>query len=183
MEKMLIQMEQGNREILNDFNLQYICTNENAEKLGTMVHSLLSKMIEQHERYVATAMCAFGLLDAVLLDKNDYDGYAYLEFMSQLRQSEATGFSPKGCYTPESVIYHELGHLLDDMCDFSETADFKTYYASLTTDEIKSGLSEYALVSPKEFIAEAFAEYMCNSTPRSISTSIGELLDITYKKI
>lgn len=180
MESLLVKMEQGDKEILNGFNLQYICSTENAEKLGRIVHSILTKMIDEHEGYVATAMCAFGLLDAVLFDKNDYEGYAYLEFISELRRNEAIGFHPKGCHTPESVIYHELGHLLDDMCGLSENADFKAYYGTLTTEDIKYGLSEYACTSPKEFIAEAFAECMCNPKVRPIATRVGELLNKVY---
>lgn len=180
MERLLVKMEQGDKEILNDFNLQYICSVENAEKLGGIVHSILTRLIDEHEGYVATAMCAFGLLDAVLLDKNDYEGYAYLEFVSGLRRNEAMGFHPKGCHTPESVVYHELGHLLDDMCGLSESPDFKAYYDTLTTGDIKYGLSEYANESPKEFIAEAFAEYMCNPKIRPIARRVGELLNKAY---
>lgn len=183
MERLLVKMEQGDKEILNNFNLQYICSTENAEKLGGIAHSILTRLIDEHERYVATAMCAFGLLDAVLLDKNDYEGYAYLEFISGLRKNEAMGFHPKGCHTPESVVYHELGHLLDDMCGLSESPDFKAYYDTLTTGDIKYGLSEYANESPKEFIAEAFAEYMCNPKIRPIARRVGELLNKAYISI
>lgn len=180
LEKLLVKMEQGDKEVLNAFNLQYICTEENAKKLGSVIHGILTHLINDNESYVATAMCAFGLFDAILLDKNDYDGYAYLEFIKQLRRNEAEGFHPKGCGSPESVVYHELGHLLDDMCELSENAAFKAYYDSLTAGDIKYGLSEYACTSTKEFIAEAFAECMCNPKPRPIAIKTGGLLDRTY---
>lgn len=180
MERLLVKMEQGDKEILNDFNLQYICSAENAEKLGGIAHSILTRLIDEHKGYVATAMCAFGLLDAVLLDKNDYERYAYLKLISGLRKNEAMGFHPNGCYTPESVVYHELGHLLDDMCGLSESPEFKAYYDTLTTGDIKYGLSEYANESPKEFIAEAFAEFMCNPKIRPIARRVGELLNKAY---
>ncbi len=180
LEKLLVKMEQGDKEVLNAFNLQYICTEENAKKLGSLIHGILTQLINNHECYVATAMCAFGLFDAILLDKNDFDGYAYLEFIKQLRANESEGFHPKGCHTSESVVYHELGHLLDDMCGLSESAEFKTYYESLTAGDIKYGLSEYASTSPKEFIAEAFAECMCNPKPRPIARKVGELLNKAY---
>lgn len=183
MEKLLIKMKQGVKEILNDFNLQYICSAENAEKLGGIVHSILTRLIDEHDGYVATAMCAFGLLDAVLLDKNDYEAYAYLEFISRLRKNEAMGFHPKGCHTPESVVYHELGHLLDDLCGLSKSYDFKAYYDTLTKEDIKYGLSEYANKSPKEFIAEAFAEFTCNPQVRPIAKKVGELIDMFYRKL
>ncbi len=180
LEKLLIRMKHGDKEVLNAFNLQYICTEENAKKLGFLIHDTLTQLINDHENYVATAMFAFGLFDAILLDKNDYDSYAYLEFIKQLRTNEAVGFHPKGCHTPESVVYHELGHLLDDICELSKNIEFKTYYESLTSEKIKCGLSKYACTSPKEFIAEAFAEFMCNPNPRPIAKKVGELLDKAY---
>ncbi len=179
-ERLIVKMEQGDREVLNDFNLQYICTEENATKLGSVIHGLLTQLINDHEDYVATAMCAFGLFDAILLDKNDFAGDAYLELIKRLCINESRGFHPKGCNTPESVVYHELGHLIEDMCGLSENTEFKTYYKSLTAGDVKYGLSEYACTSPKEFIAEAFAECMCNPYPRPMAKRVGKLLDMDY---
>lgn len=180
LEKLLVRMEQGDKGVLNAFNLQYICTEENAKKLGSVMRGILTQLISNHKDYIATAMCAFGLFDAILLDKNDYNDYAYTEFITQLLANEAEGYHPKGCHTPESVVYHELGHLLDDMCGLSDNAEFKTYYKSLTVGDMNYGLSEYACTSDKEFIAEAFSEYMCNPTPRPIASKVVELLNKAY---
>ncbi|MCM1295442.1 MAG: hypothetical protein NC311_07850 [Muribaculaceae bacterium] len=180
LEKLLVRMERGDKEVLNAFNLQYICSEENAKKLGGLMRGILTQLIKNHEAYVANAMCAFGLFDAILLDKNDYEGYAYLELASRLRQNEGDGFHPKGCNTPESVVYHELGHLLDDLCALGKNAEFKAYYESLTAEDIKYGLSEYACTSPQDFIAEAFSESMCNPAPGSIATQVKKLLDKAY---
>ena len=180
MEKMLIKLEQGDDVIIKDLNLQYICSIDNAKKVGRIVHHIVAKTIEQHEIYIATAINAYGLLDAVLLDKNDYEGYAYLDVISNMRESEAMGFHPKGCNTPESVVYHELGHLIDNMCNLSESYEFKSYYKTLSRYDIEKGLSQYALENDKEFIAEAFAEYMSNPKPRLIAMKVGELLDRAY---
>lgn len=183
MESLLVKMENGDEEVLNRFNLQYICTKENAIKLGRLMHKMLSQMILEHEEYVAMAMHAFGLFDAMLLDKNDYDGYAYLKFISNLRYSESVGFHPKGCHTPESVVYHELGHLLDYMCGLKEDDGFIDFYNGLSKSFIKKNLSEYATTSPGEFIAEAIAEYACNPTPRPIAKKVGALLDRVYSQL
>ncbi len=180
LDRLLGKMEEGDTNTLRAFDLQYICTQDNTRKLGRMIRNILKDIMARSDNYVATAMCAFGLLDAVLLDKNDYDGYAYVEFVAKLRMDERTGFHPKGCHSPESIVFHELGHLLDNMCGFSENEEFKSYYESLLEDEIRAGLSEYALTSPRECIAEAFAEYMCNTKPREISLRIGRLLDRAY---
>ena len=181
LEQLFEKMEQGDEEVLKRFNLQYICTKENAEKLGRIIRNILASLIANHEGYIATAMCAYGLFDALLLDANDFDGYAYLNCVSDLRYSEASGFHPKGCHTTDYVVYHELGHLLDDMCGFYQSAAFTSFYNSLTTNEIVYGLSQYALESPKEFIAEAFAECMCNPEPREIATKTREMLDKAYR--
>lgn len=135
------------------------------------------------KKYVATALYAFGLLDAVLLDRHDYNSNAYLDLLVDVQYAEKVGFHPKKCNTPESLIFHELGHLLDNMCGLSENSEFKAYYRTLTNSAIKDGLSEYALTSMDEVIAEAFAEYMCNPTPRPIALKIGQMLDRLYKKI
>lgn len=182
LERLFNKMEKGDEEVLKSFNLQYICTKENAEKLGRIIKNILKSMIDNHEGYVATAMCAYGLFDALMLDKNDYEGYAYVNCLSDLRYSEANGFHPKGCHTTEYVIYHELGHLLDDMCNFYQSAEFARFYGGLTAGEIATGLSQYALHSPKEFIAEAFAECMCNAEPRQIAAKTLALLDTAYRK-
>ena len=181
--RLLKMLEEGDIAVLNRFGLQYICTRQNARKLGKITRRMLSGLMQDHESYVATALSAFGLLDAVFLDKNDYDGYAYVRFVSLLRQNEAIGYHPKGCYTPESIIYHEIGHLLDNMCELADQSEFKKYYSGLSKDEIRRGLSEYALESPAEFIAESFAEYMCNSAPRPIAAEIVKMLNNIYQQL
>ena len=179
--RMFKQMERGDEEVLKAFNLHYVCNRDNAQKLGHIITNVLNALIGDHEGYIATAMCAFGLFDALLLDKNDFDGYAYLQVVSDLRANEVSGFHPKGCNSVEFVVYHELGHLIDDMCGFYTSEPFNRFYSGLTTADIKFGLSGYALESPKEFIAEAFAEYMCNPSPRPIAVRTVELLDAAYK--
>lgn len=182
-ERLLIKLKNGDKEVLNAFNLQYICSVENAKSLGSLSYNFLHELMGQQDSYVATAMCIFGLFDAVLLDQNDYEGYAYIRCVSDIRYSEKTGFHPKGCNSPESIVYHELGHLLDDMCEFAESEEFGDYYKKLTPDEIKSGLSEYATTSKEELIAEAFAEFMCSPTPREISQAVMQLLNKSYAQL
>ena len=178
--KLLSKLEQGDNEVLKKFNLQYICNDENIKKLSGMLRGNMERLLENNEAYLAMAMYAYGLFDAMLFDHNDYDGYAYLNFIKNLRFGASTGFYPQGCHIPESVAYHELGHLLDKLCNLNKNAAFNAYYSGLTKKDIRSGLSEYALTSPLEFIAEAFAEFMCNPDPRPISRKVVELLDQAY---
>lgn len=183
MEKLVAKMENGKQEVLNDFCLQYICSQENARKLGKAIRKIMKNLIEKNDGYIALAMCVYGLFDSILLDRNDYGGYSYIGFVSNLRKNEEIGFHPAGSRAPEFVVYHELGHLLDDLCRLSENAAFSSYHKSLSAGEIKTGLSGYALESPKEFIAEAFGEYMVSPAPRPIAARIGEMLDKAYAKL
>ena len=129
------------------------------------------------------AIFAFGMFDAVLLDENDYDGYSYIALISSLRRDAASGFHPKGCATPESVVYHELGHLIDYLCNLSEKFSLRDFVSRLSIYDVQLGLSQYATTSTQELIAEAFAECMCNESPRPIAAQIGRIIDFEYLKL
>ena len=151
--------------------------------LGALAYNAMESVMHEHDSYIATAVSMFGLFDAVLLDQNDYEGYAYIKMISALRQSERDGFHPRGCASPESVVYHEIGHMLDYLCNLSQNAEMKAYVASLSSREVLDGVSQYATVSMQELIAEAFAEYTCNPSPRKIARFIGGFIDTEYMKI
>ena len=85
-----------------------------------MLRGNMERLLENNEAYLAMAMYAYGLFDAMLFDHNDYDGYAYLNFIKNLRFGASTGFYPQGCHIPESVAYHELGHLRDKLCNLNK---------------------------------------------------------------
>lgn len=170
----------GDKDVLKDFGLQYICQSDIAIKLGRMMKVIARNAVTSSNDYVAMAVNAFGLFDAVLLDQNDYEGYAYIQLVSRLRQDVASGFAPEGCHTPEAIVYHELGHMLDYMCDISESRELLSYVRTLSSRDVENGLSRYAATSTRELIAEAFAEYMCNDTPRSIARKIGSIVEREY---
>ena len=177
------RLRSGDAAMLREFNLHYICDRETAIALGSLAYNVMDTVMAEHDSYIAMAVSMFGFFDAVLLDHNDYEGYAYIKMISNLRYSERTGFHPQACHTPESVVYHEVGHMLDYLCSLSDNADLKTYVSRFTKKEIHEGVSEYATSSTAELIAEAFAEYMCNPTPRKIANYIGGLIDSEYVKI
>jgi len=86
------------------------------------------------------------------------------------------GWSPKMLPNPGSVIDHEMGHLLDDIYKVSESPEFKDLVKDLTYEKAASGLSRYGAGSPREFVAEAWSEYMNSSEPRDLAKSLGELI-------
>jgi hypothetical protein len=177
------RLRMGDAAMLREFALHYICDRETTKALGALAYNAMEALMSAHDSYIATAVSMFGLFDAVLLDQNDYSGYAYVQMLSDLRRNERKGFHPQGCASPESVVYHEIGHMLDYLCGLSANAELQTYVATLSKTDVLLGLSEYATVSTQELIAEAFAEYMCNPTPRKIARFIGGFIDTEYMKI
>jgi hypothetical protein len=154
------------------------------EKKKTVSDFILNEFKEPLEGgrdYLAMYINVFSLFDAVVIEGSQFEGLHYAQLFTLLRDNEARGFRPEGCDKPESVLYHEMGHLLDDSIAFNQSKAFLAYYHSLTKDQIVRGLSEYASTSPLEFIAEAFAEYSCSLKPRKIAQDVGGALSRAVK--
>ena len=99
-----------------------------------------------------------------------------------IRRDSINGFHPKGCTGPESIIYHEVGHLMDYFCKVSSSDAFPLYFGHFSEQDIRSELSEYATKNPAEMIAEGFAEYMCSPSPRPLACLIGRIIDDKYRR-
>ena len=181
--KKIDRLLSGDVSALREFRLEYICDADIAVKLGGMVDGIITPLIGNDDAYIATTVHAFGLFDSILFDKNDYDGFKYLQLIRGLREDEKSGFHPKGCSTPESVVYHEIGHMLDGKCNLSDSLEFTSFYSRMTPDMVEREVSGYATTSPKELIAESFAEYMCNDTPRPCAKAVVDMLNAKYKKV
>ena len=128
------------------------------------------------QNVLAQAYRMFGLLDGVIFDEADFRGLGYRALCSSLRYGESTRFHPVGCGTPDSVIYHEFGHLLDYLCNISDDADFLAYRRRLSDQAVTDRLSSYATTDNREFVAEAIAEYYCNANTRELSAFVWDLL-------
>ena len=78
-------------------------------------------------------------------------------------------------YGAEATMIHEYGHaLMNDMKLWSDSEIHK-YFASLSVDDIATGISSYANTCPGEFFAECFTEaHMPN--PRPIAVKFMEIL-------
>ncbi len=74
----------------------------------------------------------------------------------------------------QSVVCHEIGHMVDEMCSFSFSKEGAAVLAQYSAEEIAQGLSRYATASPQECVAEAIAEVFSNPSPRKISAEIYE---------
>ena len=83
--------------------------------------------------------------------------------------------------SPQTVAAHEWGHVVSNhitnaMIYDSETAhEYWRWYKSLSKDEIRNGLSDYAATNRAEFEAECFAELQMPN-PRPLAVKYGEYL-------
>lgn len=102
----------------------------------------------------------------------DYD-----KMTQSLINDVKSGFHPVGCDTVKSVFDHEMGHQLDYALGLNKDKDLMDYYRSLTNEDIRAGLSKYATKNEKEFIAEAYAEYLNNPEPRPIAQTVGQIIE------
>ncbi|AGB02529.1 hypothetical protein [Methanoregula formicica] len=102
-----------------------------------------------------------------------------------LQRNIDIGFHPKGCNTIKSLVDHEFGHALDDLYGFSDMDEVIDRYKTLCKqgqDKAKEALSVYAMKNKKEFIAEAWSEYLNNPNPRPIAKDIGRMMEQKIKE-
>lgn len=84
--------------------------------------------------------------------------------------------------SPQTVAMHEWGHLMSNhienaMINGESTAEeYWEWYKTLSKDEIRNGLSDYATTNRGEFEAECFAELMMPN-PRPLALKYKEFLD------
>ena len=93
-------------------------------------------------------------------------------------------FHPIGCDTVKSVIDHEMGHQIDYLLDASNDPYIQALHSALTMQgkaAMCEALSKYANENIREFIAEAWSEYMNNPEPRSTAREVAERL-LTLRK-
>lgn len=108
-------------------------------------------------------------------------------FLNSLKRNVESKFHPVGCDTVRSVLDHEIGHQIDDLLDLWDNPEIAKLYRSMTNDEMTEALSQYAWnnsaqIEGREFIAEAWSEYMNNPTPRPVAKSVGEIIEEEYRK-
>ena len=112
------------------------------------------------------------------------DNAASLEsFEKSKRSSVKAKFHPEGCGTLKATLDHEIGHQVDSMLDLQKDSVILDLWKGLSEDKgkVTDSLSEYAAVSIDEFIAEAWAEYCNNPSPRETAKKVGERAEEMYK--
>ena len=114
-------------------------------------------------------------------------GKNYESFSETTKYSVTTKFHPVGCESVRSVLDHEIGHQLDDLLGIRDNKTVQALFDSRTTEQLTNDISTYAWQNGNsnkysEMIAEAWAEYCNNPTPREISKTVGELIESEYNK-
>lgn len=102
----------------------------------------------------------------------------------EAKQNSDVGFHPKHCSTFKSVIYHEIGHVLDSILSLSNDKKLYTLISEKSDGfkTIHSKISVYALQAKLgEIIAEAFAEYMICPNANDLINCIGDYISKKYK--
>lgn len=169
-------------EFIKSLGVQYVLSEASAAKIGQVVADLLNDDKDEWDgqNTLAHAMYVCGVLDGIILDDKDFGKNDILQIKLKLKMDALVSHSPKDCASIESVIYHEIGHLLDYLCDVSKDKRLSCEYSSISKLEIKKSLSEYAAISIEEYIAEGFSEYMSTSSPRAAAKRIKEAIDRRY---
>ena len=108
-------------------------------------------------------------------------------FLNSIKGDVATKFHPQGCDTIRSILDHEIGHQIDDMLDLWDNVEIARLYKSMTPAEMTDKLSRYAwdnsnMMKEREFIAEAWSEYVNNPEPREVARKVGEIIEEEYRK-
>lgn len=102
------------------------------------------------------------------------------ELKRLVERDVATGYHPVGTGVTRSVVDHELGHALDYLLDIRQDPEFLQHYYRLSSQGVSARVSRYATKNSAEFIAEAWAEYLNNPTPREEAQFVGDLIRKRY---
>lgn len=90
---------------------------------------------------------------------------------------------PEGTGNIKSIFDHEVGHQLDALLGISKDREFLRYTSGMTDNDVFNGLSEYATTNDKEFVAEAWSEYLNNPNPREMARTIGDMIERRYNEL
>ena len=115
----------------------------------------------------------------ISLNSNYYNNYDNV--IAERKSQVTNGWKPVGCDTMKSIFDHEFGHQIDKLLNVSDTQNVKDFYKRYK-EEIKEGLSKYALTKREEFIAEVWSEYNNNPKPREIANEVGKFIERLWRE-
>lgn len=108
-----------------------------------------------------------------------------VKFIEALKKNVASKWHPESCDTIRSVLDHEVGHQLDALLSISDLPEIRNLFDFRDQHKITEELSRYAWDNRNtnkygEMIAEAWAEYCNNPSPREIAKTVGERIISEY---
>lgn len=144
-------------QFLKALGVQYVLSETAAKQIGQAAGKVLDEAREKGEQNtIAQAISVCGILDGIILDDTDFGKKDIRQIKIELERSVLAAHSPKGCASIESVINHEIGHLLDYLCGVYGDEQLRSEYNSMSAETVKKELSDYATSSINEYIAEGF---------------------------
>jgi SPP1 gp7 family putative phage head morphogenesis protein len=98
--------------------------------------------------------------------------------VEQLEDAVERGWHPQGVTNLKGVLDHETTHELDRLYKLGQDSKMTDLWiaAQRQPGGIADNLSQYAASNKDEFMAEAWAEYQNNPSPRPLARQVGELI-------
>jgi SPP1 gp7 family putative phage head morphogenesis protein len=103
--------------------------------------------------------------------------------LKHLADEQVSKFHPEKCDTIKSVIDHEYGHTIwNTRMNPESKAQMRLFYATaMKNKKVKDELSGYARKEVEEFMAEGWAEFTNNPSPRRIAKFIAKIIQEGWK--
>ena len=101
------------------------------------------------------------------------------EYLSRNHNGDTS--QPEGCYNYKGIINHEIGHIINRILKISEDSDLIKIYNDMIKGNIKK-ISDNALDTPSEFVAEVFSAYLTTGVKSGIVQKVLEIVEIKYNE-
>lgn len=177
------------KQALTDYYLNNSTSLQNARALGysdKQIENLAKKWASKSVGRVGSNVLAFASdttttgIDEIkrfsgIFVNNKYANYALMA--KEAEENVKIKFHPVGTDSVKAIFDHEMGHQLDYALGLRKHPDIVKLYRGMSKAEIKDNLSEYANENIKEFIAEAYSEYLNNPQPREVARQVGEIIE------
>ena len=110
-----------------------------------------------------------------------FKNISYTKLQCMCIEDSISGFKTSHCRYFDSIVWHEIGHMLDYILHITQKEELKKMLFNVN---ISKEISKYATTSLYEVVAEAFAEYIkaieANELEDGIVKKIGLLIDREY---
>lgn len=172
--------------VMKTLGLQYIISEQSAKNIGkaTIEYVTTNSFKERiTENKLANAIDCCGFVDGIMMDEKDFSTRKLKGTILGIKHAMSSGWYSSDSNPIKSIIYHELGHSLDFLCDAGESAEIKAEFENRSTREITRELSEYGATDIDEFIAESFAEVYSSRNPRALAKRVVSIMDKRYQAL